>query len=108
MIRELFEIEVEVEEGEWPDGMTLGVRSSLGMDSHLVDDADDNTCFQIRWKLDARPPDDLLRRVRAAIDLEKPAHTRCYFVIDLGEVIAPEILPFQVGVSSAIGMFYLE
>jgi phage tail-like protein len=137
IIKRFFDIDVDIEEWRWPDeGMVIGRRSSIGMDTHLaegIEDPDINHCFMVIWEpgdSDLIDPEFIKRirtglygkvesngllaeflgkvkKIRALIDLEKPAHTKCYFHLQLpGEKIEeqmPKILPMIIGVDSTLG-----
>ncbi len=81
-----FGIEVETREWTWPQGMQIGVRNTIGWDTVLHERPNLNFCFVIIWKA---PPDEnelihKIKKIRARIDREKPAHTKCYFHVKPG------------------------
>lgn len=106
-LRLFFDIQVEVEEWQWPRGMEIGMRSAIGLDTRLIEDADTNRCFQIRWRLESPPEERLVRRVRAVIDRERPANTACFLIIDLGPVERRDLPELTIGVDSTIGEFVI-
>ncbi len=107
MIAEFYEIDVEIEEWAWPEGMVIGRRSGIGVNTRLVEDPDLDRCFEVRWKPEQPPADELVRRVRALIDREKPAHTKSFLLIDMGAPEERELSPLTIGVSSTLGQFYV-
>lgn len=78
-----FGIEVDIIEWTWPQGMQIGVRGAIGVDTRLHERPDLRHCFVVKWQ----PPPDLtgdplltkIRLIRDMIDRERPAHTRCFF-----------------------------
>jgi phage tail-like protein len=83
MLALFFEIDVEIKEWDWPQGMQIGVHNTIEMDTRIDDQFNINQCFTVTWK--PRPEEletDLkykIARIRYLIDREKPAHTFCYF-----------------------------
>lgn len=82
-----FGIEVEIREWTWPQGMQIGVRNTIGIDTVLHERPNLNFCFVILWQV---PPGEQtneliskIKKIRALVDREKPAHTKCYFHIKL-------------------------
>jgi phage tail-like protein len=107
MIAEFYGIDVEIEEWAWPEGMVIGRRSGIGVNTRLLEDPDLDRCFQVRWRPEQQPPDDLVRRVRALIDREKPAHTKSFLLIDMGAPEERKLSALIIGDSSILGEFYV-
>jgi phage tail-like protein len=107
MIAELHEIDVDIEEWAWPEGMVIGRRSGIGVNTRLLEAPDLDRCFQVRWRPVHQPSDELVRRVRALIDREKPAHTKSFLLIDMGEPEGRELSALVIGESSVLGQFYV-
>jgi phage tail-like protein len=90
MLALFYEIEVEIEEWTWPQGMQIGVHNTIDVDTRIDDQFNINHCFTVTWK---PKPEEIgpelkqkIAAVRHMIDQEKPAHTFCYFnVIGLEE-----------------------
>lgn len=85
MVSFYFDIEVEIEEWVWPRAMQVGVHNTIGVNTRLHGRPNKHHCFALTWKV---PRDqnntDLpykIRRIRALIDREKPAHTECFFIV---------------------------
>lgn len=83
MLALFFEIDVEIEEWTWPEGMQIHVRNSIDIDTRIDDQYNINNCFTVTWK---PGPDEIgpgikqkIADIRAIIDREKPAHTFCFF-----------------------------
>lgn len=106
-IRRFFDGEVSIEEWQWPPGMEIGRRSTIGTDTKLIEEEDHGRCFQVRWEPDDVPPESRVRKIRALIDAERPAHTACYFVVDLGKPPAERVPALVLGQSSTIGECYI-
>ena len=82
MLALFFEIDVEIKEWTWPDGMQIGCRNTVDIDTRIDDQYNINNCFTVTWK---PGPDDTgpnlkqkIAGIRTLIDREKPAHTFCY------------------------------
>jgi phage tail-like protein len=109
MLNQFFDepVNVEIEEWAWIHGMKIGMRSTIGADTNLIENVDLNHCFKVIWKRSS--PDvsvEFISRIRNVIDLEKPAHTRCYF--EIGYPQEKVVLkPMIIGVSSRIGLCYI-
>jgi phage tail-like protein len=86
MLALVFGIDVEIREWTWPHAMQVGVRNAIGVDSQLNERPNLDHCFVIIWKPDlseAGPEiKSKIKKIRALIDREKPAHTRCYFQVE--------------------------
>ncbi len=109
IIEQFFDINVEIKEWDWPQGMEIGKYSSVGIDTVLMEQLDTKLCFMVIWKpphADVKP--ELLKKIRTVIDLEKPAHTRCYFQLKFPEEKMPEIEPMVIGLNSTIGLCYIN
>lgn len=107
IIEQFFDIEVEIKEWNWPDGMKIGTRSSIGINTILVEKTDINLCFTVIWKpygFIIKHRDHLIRKIRTVIDLEKPAHTKCYFHLEFPEEEEREIQFLIIGINSIIGL----
>ncbi|MCP5049206.1 MAG: hypothetical protein GY940_18700 [bacterium] len=89
MLTLFFGIDVEVREWTWPRAMQIGVRSTIGVDTRLVNRPDINHCFVVIWKPEIIGEDirDKIRRIRDLIDREKPVHTLCYFHVDVNGAV---------------------
>jgi phage tail-like protein len=109
IIEQFFDIEVEIEEWAWPQGMEIGRRSSIGIDTTILERIDIRQCFKVIWKPPYPPvKPEFLKKIRTIMDLEKPDHTKCYFQLKLPEEIMPEIEPMIVGLNSTIGSCYIN
>lgn len=99
-------IKVRVLERAWPAGLTIGVYSTVGIDTFLVEEMDHAHCFIVEWmpsKYREYHP-DFIRNLRAWIDSEKPGHTKCYLDIkEPREEKSPHMKRFGIGVRSTIG-----
>lgn len=83
LINLFFEIDVEIKEWVWPQGMIVEHSNTVGVDTYLSEQPDLNRCFVIIWKPDKNESGSKLetkiKNIRALIDREKPAHTKCFF-----------------------------
>jgi len=107
IIEQFFDIDVEIKEWNWPDGMKIGTRSSIGVNTILVEKTDIDLCFTVIWKpsrFNIENRDHLIRKIRTVIDLEKPAHTKCYFHLEFPEEEEREIQFMIIGINSIIGL----
>ena len=109
IIEQFFDIEVEIKEWDWPGAIEIGRRSSIGVDTFFVGDLDIKQCFIITWK----PPypdnrEEIIRKMRTVIDLEKPAHTYCYLRLEIEKEIRPDLLPMVVGINSTLCFCYIS
>ncbi len=106
MLDQLMEIEVKVKEREWPKGMEIGQRSSIGIDTVLIEEADPAYCFVVEWK-PKRPIEtttEFIKKARALMDAEKPAFTKCYLKIIEPPKEEKMVFDFMViGVTSTVG-----
>lgn len=103
IIEQFFDIEVELEEWVWPQGMEIGKYSSLGIDTLLIPRLNTEHCFKVTWK----PPHpeikpEFIKKIRTIIDLEKPAHTKCYFHLKFPKEKPPKINQMIIGINSSI------
>lgn len=111
IIEEFFDIEVDIKEWTWPPGMQIGMRSSIGLDTQLIEKIDIDHCFMVIWKpprMDRDNRINLIRKIRRIIDLEKPAHTQCYFHLEFPKEKEPEIPYMIIGMSSTIGLCFID
>lgn len=109
MIEQFFDVEVEIREWFWPPGMEIGRCSTIGIDTYLVERPNLDHCFIVI----RRPPDgdieeELIKKIRSLIDLEKPAHTKCFFCLEFPEEEAPKLRAMIIGISSTIDSFYIS
>jgi len=107
IIEQFFDIEVEIKEWNWPDGMKIGTRSSIGVNTILIEKTDINLSFTVVWKPSGfivANRDHLIRKIRTVIDLEKPAHTKCYFHLEFPEEEEREIQFMIIEINSIIGL----
>ncbi len=78
IIKVFLDIEVKIEEWKWP-GMVIGVQSKIGLDTKLMDMPDQSHCFLVICDIKSDSNNaELIKKLRALIDLEKPAHTSYY------------------------------
>lgn len=109
ILSQFFDISVEVREWVWPQGMEIGRHSTIGVDSFLVERPNLDHCFTVIWKPSSRYiKSDFIKKIRFLIDLEKPAHTKCYFSLEFPEKELPELPALIIGISSIIGSCYLN
>jgi phage tail-like protein len=108
-----FDINVAIREWSWPQGLVVGLNSTIQEDTFLVEQLDLNHCFEVIWK----PPypnmardrfEKLASRVRQMIDLEKPAHTKCYFSVESPEIISADLPWMVIGIFSKIGLCVIK
>jgi phage tail-like protein len=116
MLSQFFDkpIDVDVEEWAWIHGMEIGIeeRCTIGVDTVLIENVELNHCFKVIWRRSSRDLDDeFISRIRNVIDLEKPAHTRCYFDIQYPQkkvVFKPMVIGILTEkASSVIGFCYI-
>lgn len=110
LIEQFFDIEVEIGEWQWPLGMVVGRRSTLNVDTRLVESCDGQCCFEVRWhpKADHRESlEQLTAMIRTVIDQEKPAHTRCYFNVVRPEKPVAKLPNMVIGVTSIVGAYLI-
>ena len=111
MLEQFFDLEVGIEEWNWPEGMQIGKRSTLGIDSRLMEQTDRDNCFIVNWKPSDLDPDRLdgfVRKIRALIDREKPAHTKCYFNLIIPKLKQEKVPYLIVGIQSTLGFFVIH
>ena len=110
ILEQYFDIEVEIKEWDWPPGMVIGRRSSIGIDTILNEKTNIDYCFIVTCKLtgmEDKKKNELIPKIRAVIDLEKPAHTKYYFQLEHPEEKTPKIHELVIGVYSTIGFCYV-
>jgi phage tail-like protein len=111
MLNQFFDepVHMEVEEWAWVQGMQIEEHSTIGVDTTLIENMDLNHCFKVTWK---RPSpdvsDEFKSRIRNLIDLEKPAHTRCYFEIEYPQEETESKPAMVIGITSVIGLCYID
>lgn len=111
IIEQFFDIEVEIKEWNWPDGMKIGTRSSIGVNTILIEKTDIDLSFMIVWKpsdFNVENRDHFTRKIRTVIDLEKPANTKCYFHLEFPGEEEREIQFMIIGINSIIGLCALN
>lgn len=110
MLNQFFDepVDVEIKEWAWVEGMEIERYSTIGVDTTLTENLDLNHCFKVIWR---RPSpgdsDEFKSKMRTLIDLEKPAHTRCYFNIEYPQE-KPVFDPMVIGISSVIALCYID
>jgi phage tail-like protein len=110
LIELLFDIEVEIREWQWPQGMVVGCRSTLNVDTRLMEETDRQCCFEVRWNPGTEHWDrleQLTAMIRTVIDREKPAHTQCYFNVVRPEKPAKKLPNLVINVTSTVGAFVI-
>ena len=50
MAREFLGEEIDIEEWNWPKGLTIGRVATIGIDAFLTDQSDLSHCFVVRWR----------------------------------------------------------
>jgi len=110
MITLCLNLDVTIKEWEWPSGMVMGATSSIGLDTHLLDNPTRDRCFIVYWKTaQAVPMRQTVNALQALIEREKPAHTRHYILLDRpSEGTQPVLQKLIIGDTSLIGYFYLD
>jgi phage tail-like protein len=109
MINQFFDIDIEVKEWSWPNGMIIGQYSTIGEDSILRDKPNPNHCFEVIWDPPHREvKEEFRKKLRALIDKERPAHTKCYINLKFPEEELPELPSMVIGFSSVIGLCYIK
>ena len=111
IIEQFFDIEVKIKEWNWPDGMKIGTRSSIGVNTILIEKTDIDLSFMIIWKpsnFNVENRDHFTRKIRTVIDLEKPANTKCYFHLEFPGEEEREIQFMIIGINSIIGLCALN
>jgi phage tail-like protein len=111
IIEQFFDIEVEIKEWNWPDGMKIGTRSSIGVNTILIEKTDIDLSFMIILKpsnFNIENRDHFIRKIRTVIDLEKPANTRCYFHLEFPGEEERKIQFMTIGINSIIGLCALN
>ena len=72
IIKHYFDIEVKIKEWEWPPGMVIGRRSTIGIDTTLNEKTNIDDCFIVTCKLtgmEDKKKNELIPKIRAVIDL---------------------------------------
>lgn len=98
------ESEPEIIENYWPfNGFQVGVSSTIGVDSIIIGYIERAHCFTVRipQTIDETPL-DMIRKIHAIVQAEKPAHTNYYMIF--AEVEAQDADYMQIGVASMIGV----
>ncbi len=112
ILEQFFDIDVEIEEWSWPSGMEIGRRSSIGVDTHLMEKLNIKQCFKLICMPSQQSGPYIINKIRTIIDLEKPAHTMCYLevhkkTIKNSEGIS-EIKPMIIEKNSTISFCYIS
>jgi len=109
IIEQFFDIQVEIKEWDWPQGMEIGRRSSIGIDTIIMQRLDIRQCFKVIWK-PSHPPvkPEFTKKIRTIIDLERPAHTLCYFQLELPEEMISKLGAMIIGLDSTIGSCFIN
>lgn len=113
------EIEVKIEEWNWPAGFIIGMHSTVGIDTNIMKQIDTAHSFIVEWepewgsileftsikerKLEEERRKNLVKKIRSLIDAQKPAHTSCYFKIKTPVEEKPRLFPMQIEFHSTIG-----
>lgn len=110
LIEFFFDIEVAIREWQWPAGVVIGHRSTLNVDTKLIDPSGGQCCFEVRWH--PRPDhwdqlEQLTAMIRTVIDREKPVHTRCYFNVVMPAKPTVKLSGLVINVTSTIGAFVI-
>ncbi|HDS01527.1 MAG TPA: hypothetical protein ENO07_05850, partial [candidate division Zixibacteria bacterium] len=94
----------EIIENYWPfNGFQVGVSSTIGVDSIIIGYIDRSHCFTVRipQTIDDTPV-EMIRKIHAIVQAEKPAHTNYYMIFAEPELEEADFM--QVGVASMIGV----
>ncbi|MBD3217393.1 MAG: PASTA domain-containing protein [candidate division Zixibacteria bacterium] len=94
----------EIIENYWPfNGFQVGVSSTIGVDSIIIGYINRSHCFTVRipQTIDDTPV-EMIRRIHAIVQTEKPAHTNYYMIFAEPELEEADFM--QVGVASMIGV----
>lgn len=96
--------EPEIIENYWPfNGFQVGVASTVGVDSIIIGYIEKAHCFTVRIPRTVdETPLEMIRRIHAIVQAEKPAHTNYYMIFAEPEVEEADFM--QVGVASMIGV----
>lgn len=113
------EVEVKIKEWNWPAGFIIGIHSSVGIDTNIMEQIDTAHSFIVEWdpewdpvfeytsikerKIEKERRNNLIKKVRSLIDAQKPAHTSCYFKINTPDEERPKLFPMQIEFHSTIG-----
>ncbi len=94
----------EIIENYWPfNGFQVGVSSTIGVDSIIIGYINRSHCFTVRipQTIDDTPV-EMIRKIHAIVQAEKPAHTNYYMIFAEPELEEADFM--QVGVASMIGV----
>lgn len=94
----------EILENFWPfNGFQVGVSSTIGVDSIIIGYINRSHCFSVRipQTIDDTPV-EMIRKIHAIVQAEKPAHTNYYMIF--AEPAVEEADFMQIGVASMIGV----
>ncbi|MCP4366865.1 MAG: hypothetical protein GY797_01940 [Deltaproteobacteria bacterium] len=112
ILEQFFDIDVEIEEWSWPSGMEIGRRSSIGIDTHLMEKSNIKQCFKVICRSSQQTRPYFIKKIRTIIDLEKPAHTMCYLEVYKKTIKAreeiPEMKPMIIEINSTISFCYIS
>ena len=113
------EIEVKIEEWNWPAGFIIGMHSTMSIDTNIMEQVDTAYSFIVEWepgwnsifeytsikerKIEKERRNNLVKKIRSLIDAQKPAHTKCYFKIKTPVEEKPRLFPVQIEFHSTIG-----
>ncbi len=94
----------EIIENYWPfNGFQVGVSSTIGVDSIIMGLINRSHCFSIRIPQTLEEtPLDMIRKIHAIVQAEKPAHTNYYMIFAEPEMEEADFM--QIGVASMIGV----
>ena len=113
------EVEIKIQEWNWPPGFIIGIHSTAGIDTNIMEQIDNAHSFIVEWepewnpiceytsvkerKIEKERRNNLIKKIRSLIDAQKPAHTRCYFKIKTPVEERPKLFPMQIEFHSTIG-----
>jgi phage tail-like protein len=113
------EVGVEIKEWSWPSGLIIGKHSAVGIDTNLMEEVDTAHSFIVEWgpkwapiweytsikekSIEEERRNNLIKKIRALIDAQKPAHTRCYFKIKIPREERPKLFPVVIEFHSTLG-----
>ena len=113
------EVEVKIKEWSWPAGFIIGIHSSVGIDTNIMEQINTAHSFIVEWepewdsifeytsikerKIEKERRNNLIKKIRSLIDAQKPAHTSCYFKIKTPAEERPKLFPMQIEFHSSIG-----
>jgi phage tail-like protein len=98
-------VDPKIHENMWPyDGVTVGVSSTVGVDTILMHHADKAHCFVVEVPLPIEDVDaPTIKKIHRIIEREKPAHTDYYVIFAKPEEEEVDT-GFTVGITSTIGV----